>query len=544
MIDARITAAISRFERLKGIRLPYEKRWNEIREYVALAARYGLAKEDGAMRARKLVDAHGAQAAARLTGVLHGHMINPGTAWAVPKPNKQDLSEEEKKWVDHVQRRMQAWFVSTKSLFATAYSEYLSDLVHYGNALEWLEQKPGVGPLYRAVSIWNCFIDEDEHGRIDTVYRRYELQTIRAAGLYPNSKALQEKAEKDPNAKIEILHIVEPRRKFDETKSSENVVNAPYRDLLIWVDGKELLRDESGHKEFPWAVGRFYKLPDEIYGYGPSEIALPDIKLANAITETVMRTGETAADPPIYMPVGFLLKKVDRRPGAVNYYDATKAAMMRNDPIKNMLQTGDAQLSVALLNIAHEKIDKAYFIDWMTLPDNIAETATAVRERQDLRTQGLSHMVSRQEVEALDPMVNHCFMGLAKLDWFDDPPQGLMDDDEMEFAYSTPLHLAQQRADVDAVNRMIATVQQLEGIKPGSAQRLNVDEIIPYMASRFGMPNDLLTDPAEAQAKDAEAENAAAETQGIQNLQIGASAAQQGAKAIETLGLQPQELGI
>jgi hypothetical protein len=534
---ARLTAAVlQRWEQLKILRAVYEPQWTDIGEYMAPGRTETLRKEPGTLRPRRLVDGHGRDAAGRLIAQLHGHMINPATPWVTPKLVRKEADGPLKLFLDGAERRLHDHLMSTSSLFAQAIAEFCGELVWFGNAVIWLGTDPLAGPVFQAVSIWNCWIDQDVNGRVDTVYRCYKITAAEAARTWPGRPALAEKAKKAPNERLEILHAVEPRWQPGETTATKK----PWRDVLVWPEGKILLA-ESGHDRLPYAVGRFSKRAGEIYGFGPCDMALPDVRLSNRISETIMRIAELQGDPPILLPTGFLIGKVDRRPGAVGFYNAQNAMLSgRGDPVNNLLRGGDAQLATAYLQMVHDKIDRAFFIDWMTLPDQIAETATAVNDRRAMRSAGLSHMISRLESEALEPIATHAFEGLAEEGYFDELYDELSDADAEEdigFTYRSPLHVELMRADVEAVSRFLAYAQQMAPIEPMVLKKIQWPELTDYLAQRFGVPLRLLA-PTEKVKAEAEEDSAAAQgAEQMANLQQGAVAAQAGAQAAATLGL-------
>jgi hypothetical protein len=540
--DKAIAQLNSRFQELKRLRYPYEPQWRDIADFLGVTRGSELTTEKQSLRRRKIFDAHGRTAKARLTAQLHGGMVNPLSPWAIASPTREEPDEEAAQWFDKATRRLHQYLTSTSSLFSVALAEYLDDVITFGNGYIWLGDDPTKGPVFRAVSVWNCWIDVDEHGRVDTLYRSYKMKASRAAKKWPDATKLAEAAKHDGDRQVTIIHAVEPRIDFSAELDVDAPLNKPWRDVQFYQEGPELL-EESGRDRFPYAVGRFYKRPDETYGYGPSDEALPDIRLANAISETVLRMADLAADPPLMMPVGFMVRRIDRRAGAINYYDASKALLSRGDPVANLQKTGDVQLGVAMLEMIHDKIEAAYFSDWMTLPNNVAETATAVNDRKDLRAAGMAHMIVRQEVEALDPIAEHGFEVLEKLDWFDQPPESLLGAD-LRFVYRTPLHLALQRGEVDAVVRFIGVIQQMESLSPGTAnQVLNVEETSRFMAARVGLPLMLLNQREVVAAKKQAQEEAEASAASVAQIQQGAQAAQAGSQAMANLGMTPEDLG-
>ena len=52
----------------------------------------------------------------------------------------------------------------------------------------------------------------------------------------------------------------------------------------------------------PYVVPRWWVISGEVYGRSPLMTALPQVKVANAATRTVMRAAEKAVDPPLTVP--------------------------------------------------------------------------------------------------------------------------------------------------------------------------------------------------------------------------------------------------
>lgn len=533
----------ARWDRLKSLRVPYERDWNDIVEFIAPSRTDMLREEPGALRSRRLVDTQGRDAAARLAAMLHGHMVNPVSPWVIPKPTGQVSSAALTVFLDGAGKRIHTHLLSPESGFAAAFAEFAQDLIWFGTGVVWLGSLNDRRPFYMAVPLFNCWIDQDVRGQVDTVYRTYKMRAAEAASAWPKNKGLQEKAGQAPDEMITLLHAVERRYVPDDDTANGK---RKFRDVIMWPDGPEGARllEQSGHDYLPYAVARFARRSGEVYGYGPSSSALPDVKLANRVSETIMRAAELNADPPTMMPIGFLLGNVDRRPGAMNFYNPQNTALMRGDPVSNLIRGGDAQIGVSYLSMVHEKIDRAFFVDWMKLPEGIAETATAVMDRRSLRTAGLAHMVSRLEAEALEPIARHAFTGLADADLLDDLYEALPEDQdeaEIAFTYRSPLHTEMMAGDVEALSRFLAFIQQVAGVEPSVLKQVRWPETTAYMAERFGVPASLLHDPKKAEAAAREDANAQAGAEAMGNLQTGAMAAQAGAQAAATLGLVSPE---
>lgn len=540
-----------RFSELANYRADLEPIWKKISELIGGRFVDVVTPDTKSLSNNRLLDAHGKHAAARLAAQLHGQMINPGAPWVVPHIEMDEMPDEVTKWLSKVQRIMHKALVSSQSKFRLAYAEFCNELVNFGNSFVWLGENR-FGPTFRAVSCRNILIDVDEDGVVDTVYRQFKMKAWRLLNKYPDEPKVIDLAKKSPDSDIDLVHIVERRTNFDKRFKKDAPRNRDWTDFVMMSNCGTILGKESGHDYLPWAIGRFYKRPDEIYGYGPGEDALPSVKLANAITETILRSAENAALPPVIIPRGVIHNALDRRPGAKNEYDPQKALLVKGSISSELFPTGNAQMGVNILQLVHDQIDRAMFVDWMSLPDNIAETATAVNDRKSLRLAGLSHMVSRQETEALDPIAEHTFRVLAKKEKLPPPPQELLDwqiknkkEAEIMFGYRTPLHLVLQRYEIDAINLTTNYFLQLEGVKEGSIDMLRLDKIGRHATQLFGLPQEFVASEAEIKTAQDEKQGAQEDANAMNNLAIGAAAAKDGATAIDKLGITPQDaLGI
>ena len=74
--------------------------------------------------------------------------------------------------------------------------------------------------------IRECFLSEDDKGRVDTVYRKFKMPARAAMQRFGDDKfdnKIQQKAAKNPYEEITLVHAVYPREERDATKvTAEN----------------------------------------------------------------------------------------------------------------------------------------------------------------------------------------------------------------------------------------------------------------------------------------------------------------------------------
>ena len=142
-------------------------------------------------------------------------------------------------------------------------------------------------------------IDEDQYGNVDTVYIEKELSVVKIVEKYGYdncSEAIRKAYDaKAFDEKHKVLHAIEPRRERNPLKLG--TLDMPWSSVHIETETKHLLR-ESGYRELPVIVCRFWKNVSEMQGRSPAMDALPDIRALNSLVELFEKAGEMGLDPP------------------------------------------------------------------------------------------------------------------------------------------------------------------------------------------------------------------------------------------------------
>src|SRR3546814_14067211 len=75
----------------------------------------------------------------------------------------------------------------------------------------------------------------------------------------------------------------------------------------------------SGYHEMPYICPRWDTSSGEDYGRSPGMVALPDANTAQAIGETMLVAGQSAADPPILVPSDAFIDAPNTLPGDLGH---------------------------------------------------------------------------------------------------------------------------------------------------------------------------------------------------------------------------------
>jgi len=230
------------------------------------------------------------------TAISANHLLassNVGALW--PSGAKTFTIEILPEMVDQIQdtQEIEAYFeFVTKTLanimdnpkagFLTTLEEYMIEQGAFGTSAIIVEEQDDlhVPVVYRPVSARDIFIDMNGKYQVDTVFikRRMTLRQIQKEyGIDSFSDGeIGDLADYTNFKKFDIIIAIQPREDYDP--DSPTNLNFPYSSIHIDYTRNKLLR-ESGYKEMPVFVGRFWHTLNELYGRGPAVVALPDIVL-------------------------------------------------------------------------------------------------------------------------------------------------------------------------------------------------------------------------------------------------------------------------
>ena len=336
-----------------------------------------------------------------------------------------------------------------RSNFAEQVHELYHDLITFGTGVMFVDSDPDQNLRFSTRHIGECYLSEDEHGRVDTIYREFKMPVRAAIKRFKDGKIsikMLKKAEDDPYQEITLVHAVFKRDERDPTKL--NSENKPFASVYIDPDQKEIL-SESGFDENPYLCPRFLKASFEIgYGRSPSMTALPDIKMLSKMSEVTIRAAQKQIDPPLMVPDDGFMSHVRTVPGGINYYRS--GTRDRIEPLN--IQANN----VIGLNMEEQRrnaIRSAFYVDQLILSQGPQMTATEVIQRTEEKMRLLGPVLGRLQAELLQPLINRVFNLLERQNLFAIAPE-FIQSGNIDIEYVSPLAKAQRQGDLQSVMRL------------------------------------------------------------------------------------------
>lgn len=565
MAGSRINNIFQRFKVLKNNKQSLTSLFSLISEYVYNRKydRYGV-PNSGIFADGDIYD----NTAQRANGIMANVMVNNiwpngprtfslGRTWDTPD------TEEVKNYFSYVNQQMYSVMDNTKAGLQTALDEYMLDQGAFATSGIYVKEKEddrAVPVRYEAWSIKGRYIDEGPDGNIDTIFSEISMSVRNAVKVYGyenlSARVRKDFDNGDIENKVKILHAIEPRLERD--KSKKGVKDMPIASIHIEVDTRKILK-ESGMEEMPVFIGRFSKVPGEIYGRSPAMVAMADILEINAVREAISIATEKQLDPPmaVYDDGALGAGAIDTSAGAINVFSVT-GRLNAGKPIEPLYTVGELQSSYTHIDTLKETINNHFYLD--RLLDFNNETRMTLGEaqlRNALRGQSLGAFYARQENEVITPMIERTFNILLKrgrlgvlsgsqeeieqLKRGAQPvyiPEALAQrmingEDFYEITYLSPAKRTMQSEELRGIIETANFAVQVAPASPEIIDNIDFDKLIARVAKLSGAPMELIKDSdtvkkiREARAK--QQEEIAKMEQARQQSEIGRNVAQMNA---------------
>ena len=524
---------IKRVEKLRGIRANYETLWQDQATYcMPMKDSITQVRTPGTAAGLKNYDDTAMNANQIISAGLHSYLTNPASRWFSLRPKRKALMESKtvRLWMSSAEEVV--YNALNGSNFAQEIHECYLDLCSLGTAVLYEEEDPEDHIRFFCRPLKECFLAEGEDGRVDTVYREFKL-TARQAKQRWGDKAGEAVerclAQQDTEKELEFIHAVYPRYERDAAKGDS--ANMEFASIYVEKSMKHLI-SEGGYKQFPYFIPRFSKLSGEVYGYSPATVAMPAIKMLNAVSKTYIRYAQKKTDPPIELPHDGYLLPLNLNPGGFNY----RLAGTADDGLKPIETGGDPNIGLEVMQRYEKAIQRAFFVDvfLMVVGQEKDMTATEVQERVAEKMLILGPVLGRLMNELLDPLIQRTINILAEQGALPPVPPELENED-YQIEYVSPLAKAQKYQEINSINNMLALVEQLAQGFPNVLDKIDSDQVIDVAAAIHGVdPSIILDDDEVTEIRKQKAEQMQVEKEMMMAQQI-AGAAKQGAGAVKDL---------
>ncbi len=486
-------------EELRGARASLETVWQDIaRHTIPREATFTDTSVPGVNRNRFVLDSTAPRSLELFAAFLHTLMNNPAQQWfkyrvrGRPELNKDPAV---KTWLEEAARITLARLTAA-NVYTHLHRAYLN-LGSYGTSVHFVG--PGDSGLkLRSHHLSNAVIAENEAGDIDTMHLTHAFTPRQAQQRFnPEGKdnislgkAIDKPVQGRKHKKVRFIHSVIP--------VTDQVVHDlfPKRFLArdskfasVWMNAEDRVRVDLGtFEEFPYQVPRWYTVQDDVYGRSPAMTVMPDIRMSNRMSETILRGAEKIVDPPLLIPDGGIVSPIRLYPGGLSFSDGEIKPVPLLPPGASRIEIG-----IELLKQRQDAIREGYFVPLFITPDSPVKTATEVLQQADERNRAVSPMLVRVQEELLGAFVMRSFSVLRRSGHIPPPPPALDDTGaELEVEYLSPLSAAQKQSDGLAMARFIEQMIPWAEVDPGALDIIDTDKGAEVIAEATGVPGKVI----------------------------------------------------
>jgi len=468
-------------------------------------------------------------------GNQFGTMLRPtAKEWFATKRKyaKQESNEVRTylQWFTETQRRA---MYDPSSLFTRATKEGDHDFAAFGQAVLSVElNKHGNGLLYRCFHLRDVCWQENDEGKIGFIARKWKptAQTLKRTFKNVHEKVnLLEK--KTPFEEVECMHMIVEEDMYDDKSMGRPRWS-------IWYD-----KTNSHLMQATPIWGKHYIIPrwqtvsGSQYSYSPASVcALPDARLLQAMTFTLLEAGEKATSPPMIATQGAVRSDLSIYAGGVTWvdeeYDERLGEALR--PIAQDFRGFNYGLQMN--QDTRSMLHSAFFLDALTLPQRAPEmTAYEVGQRVQEYIRNALPIFEPMEMEYNAALCDETFDLLWRNGGFGDPrtwPKELRGA-EIEFTFESPLHDAIEEQKGQKFSQAQALIGQAIALDPSSAFLPKTEVALRDALLGIGVPPTWLNSEAYVDEAKAKQQDQAKQQAQLANIEQASNAA----KNIGTSGL-------
>lgn len=466
-------------------RQEWADQYKDISDYILPRKGYFFDRDQpnrGNTRTTKIIDGLATRAMRVLAAGLQGGLTSPSRPWFRLSLERAELMEIPvvKMWLAEVEKRLRH-ALAQSNFYQAAHSMY-TELGGFGTGVIHIEKGKKKALHFRSLTVGEYCITVDEDGKVDTIYREMHLTVKQMLEKFDTVSMEVQNLEKDsPYEYIKCVHVVQPNKERKSGKKDKE--NKEWESVYYEADHDNHILSRSGYDSFPFAVPRWDVTGSDVYGRSPGMDSLPDVKMLQGATKTLVKMLNRGADPPLKAS-NDLKGRVNLLPGSVTYTN--------EGYVEEIIKTRpELQGAVLAREDLRNAIREGFFNDlflMLTQPDRDV-TATEIMERKEEKMLMLGPVVERQHTEFADVVIRESLDILMEEEDFPQLPPELQDEiGDYKIEYVSVLAQAQKMAGTQSIQKVAEFAGNLAQGFPEILDKVDPDEMLDEFHELIGAP--------------------------------------------------------
>lgn len=505
--------------------------WQEVAEnFNPVAADFLGTQTLGEDYASELMTSYPLMVARDLTDTFSSMLRPSDRDWFMIESTAARRDHEARQWLQMASQIQRKAMYDRRAQFVVAAKDGDRDFGLFGQAVISVDLMPDrSGLLYRSWHLRDVAWADGVDGAVECVHRKAKYCANQLAKLF-GEKRLHENVRKclevgkDPYYEFNVRHIVMPADQYN----GEAKFSTPLVSIYIDVDNQHLI-EVTGQRINPYVIPRWQRIKGTQYAVSPATVcALPEARLLQAMTFTLLEAGEKYVRPPLIATKEAIRSDIDVQAGGITWvvadYDERRGEVLR--PLTQ--DKSGMPLGLEMQARSEAMLKMAFFLDRLDLPVRGPEmTAYEVGQRVQQYIRNALPLFEPMESDYNGGICERTFDVLLANGGFGPPdsiPQSLLGE-EYEFRFVSPLRDAVEKEKGQIFLQSSELVAQAAALDPGAGAVVDAGEALRDALEGIGVPARWLHSPEVTQQM---REGMAAQAQQQRELEM----LQGGAKAV------------
>lgn len=466
-----------------------------------------------------------------------GSMLRPPSKqwFHMRKKGEESGMEDERQWLEKAEQTQKRALYDIESGFVRATKEGDNDYAAFGQCC--ISSELATNPVSGQILLHRCWHlrdmawAENAYGGLGQIHRKWQPTARNLAALFPKTASanLRKLAEKEPFKKINCRHIVIETDSYDADGKKFN--DRPYVSVYLDLDNESMLEEVGLWNQF-YVIPRWQTVSGGQYAYSPATVAaLPDARLIQAMTYTLLAAGEKAVDPPLIGVTEAIKGGIESYPGGFTAVDAVYDERL-GDVIRPLHMQGEKYIPVGvdMMQDVRRLIHEAFYLNRLNLPEATGQEMTAfeVSKRIEEFIRNALPLFQPMETDYNGALMEQDFDILLRNGAFGPPgdmPESLSGAG-IEFEFESPLNEAMDRIKGQQLLEAKGIAVEMEALDPLALRMVNWRTGMRDALHGIGTPADWMLEEEELDQIQQQQQQEQAAMQLAQQVAVGAEVAE------------------
>lgn len=452
-----------------------------------------------------------------------GSMLRPkGQNWFEAKADREEREDHAARlWLESASGVMRRAMYDGKAMFSRATKQTDHDFAAFGGGVISLEvNRRESRLLYRNWHLRDVAWCEDAYAQIDQIHRNWAPTVAQLCYFFPRTvhPKIEERKAKEPHATVSVRHVVIAAEAYGWNKSPH-----PWVSLFIDCENNHILA-EVGSWTRRYVIPRWATVSGSQYPFSPAAVvAIPDARLIQAMTLTLLDAGEMAVRPPTIGVADAIRGDLNIYAGGFTAVDAEYDERL-GEVLRPLSQDKNGlPMGFDMSDRVAAQIKEAFYLNRLTLPPSGGPEMTAYEVGQRVQEYIRQALPLFEPIEedynyALCDMTFETLMREGAFGGPDRIPDSLRGTD-VHYQFESPLSQAAERVKGQKFLEAKAMIAEATAIDPSSHYNIDFGAALRDVLHGIGTPTTWMRSEDDVQAareKDEQAQEAATLLAGMQ----------------------------